>query len=346
MIVKRIDIDGFRNLLDCQLQFCSTKNLIYGLNGAGKTSVLEAIFLPGFGRSFLNVKKSEILNYNSKEFKLKMELERSSGKSEITAFFGQKKFILLLNDKKSNIQEVNQIFYPVFFSSSNYNLYIESRPYIRKMLDRFIFGVNPLYIHYILSYNKALKQKNYLLKKGKDLSELTGWNKVMCEMGAKIVRNRNTFVGKLNDQMESLFKEQLRINYHPSTMAEGEITPAVFWQDINRMKEREIRVRKSLIGPHLDQYEIILDGKNLKLYSSGEKKINLLMIYIAFIEFFRKVRAEYPVFLIDDYDTAIDRLNVDFLLTHYPQMQVIATSVQKNDRFDHLIALSGKPKEN
>lgn len=287
-----------------------------------------------------------MINRDSPDFKLKMDVERSLGKSEIKGFYDQKKFSLFLNNKKAGIQEVNQVFYPVFFSSADYNLYIESRPYIRKLLNRFIFGVNPLYIHYILSYNKALKQKNYLLKKGKDQSELTGWNKVMCEVGVKIMQNRHTFIDKLNLQIKEIFNRDLRIDYFPSVQMEGEVTPEIMWRELEKIKYREMSYKKALLGPHLDGFQIIMDGKNLKFYSSGEKKIHLLMIYISFIELYREVRSDYPTFLIDDYDTAIDRVNVDFLLAHYPKMQVIATSVQSNNQFDHLIELSRDCKEN
>ena len=94
-----------------------------------------------------------------------------------------------------------------------------------------------------------------------------------------------------------------------------------------------------MAGPHLDRFSLFLDEKNLRFYSSGEKKINLLMLYISFIMLYKKEKKEYPVFLIDDYDTAIDRENIDFLMNHYPDMQIIATSVNKNSDFDQLIEL-------
>jgi recombinational DNA repair ATPase RecF len=94
------------------------------------------------------------------------------------------------------------------------------------------------------------------------------------------------------------------------------------------------------MGPHRDGYEIMLDSKNLKFYSSGERKINLLKIYIAFIEFYRNEKGEPPIFLVDDYDTAIDDDNIAFLVDRYPDIQVIATSVNINKNFDNLIELN------
>lgn len=118
-----------------------------------------------------------------------------------------------------------------------------------------------------------------------------------------------------------------------------------FYRQLEQREHSEIQYKRALIGPHRDSYEICLNGKKLKYFSSGEKKIHLLMVYIAFIELFKDLKREYPVFLVDDYDTAIDEGNIDLLMDKYPEIQVIATStaVRGNRRFDRLIELK---KEN
>ena len=115
MIIKNLKIIGFRNLKNIQVSFGKNKNLIYGLNGAGKTSILEAIFLPGFGKSFLNVKKSEIVNDNSNFFSIRLSTEdmnNNGQENNISVHYAndKSKFTLLLNDKKSNIFEINKYF--------------------------------------------------------------------------------------------------------------------------------------------------------------------------------------------------------------------------------------------
>lgn len=343
MIVENIKIQNFRNLRDISLDFSPGRNLIFGSNGAGKTSILEAIFFLGFGKSFLNVKRSEVLNREADEFHIRMLVRGPLVENEVLGHFCRNRFKLASDNKQINIVEANEIFHPVFFSSSNYNLYIENKPYTRKLMDRFIFGVNSLYIHYILSYNKALKQKNHLLKKGKNVSGLTGWNRVLSDIGVKIMNDRMNFINKLNDEISLNFSSSLRVVYTPSIDSKSCVNAGYYYNELERIREYEIAARRSLKGPHLDHYEFQLMGENLKFNSSGEKKINLLKIYISFIEMFKKEKSQYPIFLVDDYDTAIDAENVEFLLEHYPEMQVIATSVNKNTQFDYVIELS---KEN
>lgn len=338
MIVREIRLQGFRNLTDYQVSFHPGKNLIHGLNGAGKTSILESIFLPGFGKSFLSVKKSDIINDRGDQFLVRLQVaDPGDHVNKITAHYHEK-FTLLLNDKKTNLYEVNHYLYPLIFSSSDYDLYIRSKTYIRKLMDRFVFGLHSLYINYILSYNKALRQKNHLLKKRPDSDEISSWNKTMSEAAEKIVGIKMNVVEQLNRQLNDKFNNTLQLEYSPSLD-----TGLPFLEQLEKRKSREILYKRSLIGPHLDDFRMILKNKNLKFYSSGEKKIHLLMVYIAFIELFKQSRDQYPVFLVDDFDTAIDENNIAFLLENYPQLQVIATSVNKHDGFDHLIELT---KEN
>jgi len=343
MIIENVKIKGFRNIKEFDLDLSPGSNLIHGQNGAGKTSILESLFLLAFGKSFLNRKKKELLNYHSDQFIVKAVVTNSKlGENQVTGHF-QQHLTLHLNEKKSNIFEINNVVYPVFFSSADYNLYIENKPHTRKMMDRFIFGVDALYIRYLLSYNNTLKQKNQLLKTTRNLTELRSWNKILSELAAKLVGIKMTFVRKLNQEIETKFGKQLQIQYKPSLDIEKGVEDSLFFEQIESMRERELHTCRAMAGPHLDGYALRLNKIPLNHYSSGEKKINLLMVYISFIELFKKIKSEYPVFLVDDFDTAIDAKNISFLIENYPSMQVIATSVNHNSRFHHLVELA---KEN
>ncbi len=300
---------------------------------------MESFFVIGFGKSFLKVKKADMVNYDMDSFSIYLNVETGNTENDLSAIYEKSDFNLFLNDKKSNIFEMSDYFYPVFFSSSNYNRNIDSITALRKMVNRFIFGVRPLYIHYILSYNKNVKQKNFLLKTKKNVLELRSWNKSISEMSEKIVQNRVEFIEKLNHEIQKKFRHALSITYTPSFNTDKGISKDIFFQQLDQLTELEMKNQKSMIGPHLDGYELVLNSKNLKFYSSGERKLYLLMIYIAFIELFRNLKNQYPVFLVDDFDTTFDKKNIDFLIDNYPDMQVIASSINKNEDFNRLIEL-------
>lgn len=345
MVVKKLQINGFRNFSKFTIEFGDSKNLLYGVNGSGKTSIVEALYLLGFGKSFLKVNKSEMINFNSSGFFIQADIFNRSGQNRLSASCDGK-FKLQLNNEKSSLVEAGKYLYPLFFSSLNYNFIIDHPPYLRKMIDRFIFGVHALYLHHILRYNHLVKQKNSLLKKlGKPInsSELDSWNKLLSATGFEIVNRRMNFIKQLNDEIREAFASNLEIKYQPALLAGGEISDSSFFNDLTLVKNSEIKCRRCLLGPQRDRFTIMVSDKKLQLFSSGEKKKYLIMIYLAFINMFYRSQNDYPVFLIDDYDVAMDQKNLDFIIDHFPMMQIIATAVAKNDKFENLFELA---KEN
>ena len=345
MVVKELHINGFRNLNKFVIHFGDLKNLIHGVNGSGKTSIIEAMYLLGFGKSFLQASKEEMTNFDSPGFYIRAEIATPAGTNRLSASF-DKKFKLQLNNEKGPLAEIGKFLYPLFFSSLNYNLFIDHNPYFRKMVDRFILGVHSLYLHHILRYNHLVKQKNSLLKKlGKPINnpELESWNKLLSAAGFEIVKKRMSFINQLNNEIKEAFASELEINYYPALLTCREISEASFLNDLQLMKNSEMRSRRCLLGPQRDRFAVMVSGKKLQLFSSGEKKKHLIMVYLAFINLFYRVHDDFPVFLIDDYDVAMDLKNLNFIIDHFPRMQIIATSVAKNDKFENLFELG---KEN
>jgi DNA replication and repair protein RecF len=345
LVVKKLQINGFRNLNKFCIQFGDLKNLIYGVNGSGKTSIIEALYLLGFGKSFLPVSKEEMINFNGSGFYIHAEVVNKSGENSLIASY-DKKFKLQLNSEKGQLVEIGKYLYPLFFSSLNYNLFIDHNSYFRKLIDRFILGVHDLYLHHILRYNHLVKQKNFLLKKlGKPInnSELDSWNKLISETGFEIVKKRMNFINHLNHEIKEAFASELAINYYPALLSNQEISEATIFNDLCLIKNSEIKCKRSLLGPHRDRFTIMVSGKKLQLFSSGEKKKHLLLVYLAFVNLFYRSKNDFPVFLIDDYDVAMDEKNLNFIIDHFPQMQIIATSVLKNEKFGNLFEVG---KEN
>ena len=341
MVVKKLEINGFRNLNGFSIAFSAEKNLIFGANGSGKTSVIEALFLLGFGKSFLPVKRRELVNYAADGFFLSAEVLNNTGENSVTACL-DKGLSLKLNGESAPLTQLSRCLYPLFFSHFLYQHAIDCVPHFRKLVDRFIYGLNGLYLHDVLRYNNTLKQKNYLLKNSArtpHLPELNSWNMLLAETGSRIIEKRMAFTERLNATIDEIFGGALRMNYAPALLAPAPVSAASMFAELERISRSEVRSRRSLIGPQRDRFEVTVAGKKLQLFSSGEKKKFLMMLYMAFIELFRRARGEYPVFLIDDYDAAMDERNLDYVLDHFPAMQVIATSVARNGRFASLLEL-------
>ncbi len=345
MVVKKLEINGFRNLNGFAVSFAAEKNLIFGANGSGKTSVIEALFLLGFGKSFLPVGRGELVHFDAPGFFLSADVLGGSGENNVSASL-EKSFSLRLNGERATLVEVGRYMYPLFFSHFSYGLVIDYAPYFRKLVDRFIYGLSSLYFHDVLRYNNTLKQKNSLLKnlgKAVNNSELQSWNLLLAEAGCKLVKKRMAFTDQLNKAIGAAFGCDLKMNYRPALLTPQPVSETTMLDDLDRIKNAEIKCRRTLIGPQRDRFDLTVGGKKLHLFSSGEKKKFLIMLFMAFIELFRQARGEYPVFLIDDYDAAMDERNLEYVLDHFPSLQVIATSVACNERFASRLELK---KEN
>ena len=273
-------------------------------------------------------------------FDFQLVVDQGENPREIRCVSSGKRLNIELDNKRVQTANIRDLFYPVFFSSTAFTLEIESISHMRRMMNRFICGVDSLYIRYILGYNQALKQKNHLLRFRPQATEISGWNQVLSEMGTRIMNARRVFVDRLNREIRNQGKVEMQVEYSPSVSMEAEGGINEFHAKLDQVRHIESRYRRSVIGPHRDRFDIRLGDVSLKYHSSGEKKLYLLLAYIAFIQLFRNVNREYPVFLVDDYDTAMDKRNVGFFMDAYPEMQVIATSVNPNGRFDRQIELA------
>ncbi len=342
MFIENIEISGFRNFKKKKVfSFTNNKNIVYGPNGSGKTTILEAIYILGFGRSFLNVKKDELLNNESDEFFINSSVNRNQLEFKISASLN-KSFSLFLDGEKTGIPGIGRNFFPLFFSSSDYVSLISSRSSLRKLFDRFIFGIENIYSSELIEYKKVIRNKTYLLKHNPDPAHLKGWNKLLAEYILKITGKRINFIRKINSYVQDKYYSGIEIRYTPSSsdfFNGDEFKPDKVLSVLEGVLEKEILYKSPVVGTHLDKYEIFLDKRPLRLYSSGEKKLNLLFIYLAYIDMFLSVREEHPVFLVDDYDIAMDDKNTEVLMSNYPAMQIIATSVRNNKNFDSTIKL-------
>jgi len=342
LYIESIKISGFRNIKGSEsYRFINKKNLIYGSNGSGKTSIIEAIYVLGFGRSFLSVKKKELLSFDSDRFFIDSSLIRSGLKFNISAVMNNK-FSLFLDEEKTTISGIGESFFPLFFSSNDYVQLIASKSNLRRLFDKLIFGVHSFYSDELIQYKKIIKNKSFLLKHNPEKQHLIGWNKLLAEYILNITKRRFGFVKEINDFLKKNYHKGIEVKYSPSTKEftdDNDFNIGIVNNSLDELLEKEILYKNTLIGSHLDKYEIYLNKRPLRMFSSGEKKLNLLFIYLAYIELFLSVRKEYPVFLIDDYDIAMDESNKAMLMEKYPDMQIIATSVRKNKDFDNIIEL-------
>ena len=178
-------------------------------------------------------------------------------------------------------------------------------------------------------YSRVVKQKNSLLREAasvytKATSELLDvWDYQIAELGAKIIEARQFYVEKvrekLRDRSNSFTPEALDIRY----LAANEISSTSSLADIQsqlstrlrKHREREIRLRRSIVGPHRDEIAAEVDGNSIQRYASaGQQRSALLAFNLAQMEVYFDAYGEYPLFLVDDVDSELDEQRMNELL--------------------------------
>jgi DNA replication and repair protein RecF len=200
----------------------------------------------------------------------------------------------------------------------------------RRFLDRSIASIKPAYLQTIADYSRVLKQKNKLLQLASEgqqyrveqLTEmLEPWNDQLVQLGAEIHRERSRYVERLNQTLErQLFDRKELITRYLSSVATVESEGGYEEVIRERLKLRmpaEMASGHALIGPHRDDLEIHLDGREIKVFgSSGQQRSALLLLDLAAISLYNLDSNDAPVFVIDDVDAELDEGRIRHLLEY------------------------------
>lgn len=351
MKIESLSLNNFRNYKNLKTTFSKNLNIIYGENAQGKTNIIEAIFLCASGRSHRTSKESELVNVNSSGFYVRLHvIKQEEDKTiEISYENGKKKLIKINEIPVRKIGNLMGNLLAVVFSPEDLLIIKEGPSQRRRFIDITISQLKPSYFYDLQIYNKLLLQRNTLLKeihKNNNLIDtLEIWDEKIAEVAAKIMIVRHDFINKLCDVSEKIHykltndSEKLNILYNPSVRIEK-------FSDINKLKDmiiteftksRALELRRSitLIGPHRDDYEMVLNDLSLKMYGSqGQQRTAILSLKFAEIEIVKDETDDYPVLLLDDVMSELDTKRREYLFENLSKIQTFITCTEK-DFFDN-----------
>jgi DNA replication and repair protein RecF len=321
MILASLTLENYRNLTNQKLSFSRQANIISGKNGQGKSNLLEAIFLLATTRSFRTPQIRDVIQWGTTGFRIEGEVETQEREYCLDVHQLEKTKRLRINQVPRDIFEyIGHLNVQVFSSTQleRFRLEAEQR---RKFVDRGLYVLQPLHLRRVADYSRVLRQKNSLLKedgsvynyKFRNLVEV--WDQKIAELGARIITSRSEYVDKLRQARSSLsgslVPESVNIRYHPcNEISTTNDIPSVQFQliaKINAHREKEIRLKRSLVGPHRDEIMIFVNGEEMQRFSSaGQQRSALLACHLAQMDLHLSQHGEYPAFLIDDVDSELD----------------------------------------
>ena len=329
MLLTELEARNFRNLRG-KTGCGPGLNILLGDNGQGKTNWLEAIYLLATTRSFRTAKLSEAIRFDGASALVVARVSVSEEIShELRVVLEGNTKAFSVNGKRESIQRYLGELHAVIFNADELDVVRGTPDRRRRFLDDSIVAIHPPYVQTIADLGKVLKQKNSLLQASRDrewplskvAESLAPWNEQLTAIAAKVHRSRVRIVERINAALaKGLFgDENLSIRYASSLEEKGDLAnyEELIAERLEHRVQAELVAGHSLIGPHRDDLEILLDGREIRKFgSSGQQRSALLMLLLANLEIFFEQRGEYPLFLLDDIDAELDYKRIGQLLEY------------------------------
>ena len=339
MIIKGLKLRNFRNYEEQKFEFNEKVNIIYGNNAQGKTNILEAIYLFSLGKSNRAAKDTDMIRFG--ENFAEAEIEFSSHSRNVSGrvvLENAKRKKIFLNDipVRKNSELVGNL-NVVFFGPEYLSLIREGPKKRRKNIDIMICQLKPAYLNAVSEYKRLNEQKGSLLKSDRiDNLLLSVIDEKILELSVFISKYRFEYIKKIEALAKKIQldisggKEELSMRYISCGIevnAENvENLSQLYAQRMVELRSRELRYRESVFGPHRDDIEFYINGKDLKLFGSqGQQKTAILVQKIAEVQLFFEETGEYPVLLLDDIMSELDTIRQDFVLNKIRDMQIFIT---------------------
>lgn len=353
MIVKSLIVENFRNHIDTKILFSDHFNIIYGDNGQGKTNILEAIYLCASGRSHRTSKDAELVRFGSDSYNINTYvcnggLDRDI---KINYLLDQKKNISINEIPLKKIGSLMGNLYAVLFSPEDLFMIKQGPMERRRFVDITLSQIKPSYFYNLQLLAKILKQRNMLLKSiccnPVLIDTIDVWNFKLAEVSAAIIIARQSFSKILSElaQKQHKFvtsqKEVISFDYNSSVQV-GEANSKseiinIYLKQLEKSVKRDIAIGYTSIGPHRDEYDILINNKSLKLYGSqGQQRSAVLSLKIAEIELINIETGEFPVLLLDDVMSELDENRQKYLMDSIKNVQTFITCTNDNQFRDLL----------
>lgn len=329
MLLAAIEATNFRNLSG-RIEWGPRLNIIYGNNGQGKTNWLEAIYLLARSKSFRTLRLQEAIRFGEEIAVVRgivttgNELQR-----DLQVSLHDNSKTIFVNSKRETLARYLTQLQVFSFTAADLDVVRGMPEARRRFLDRGISSLKPAYLKTISDYNKVIKQKNRVLQLanenelGPDKVEdlLAPWNEQLIRLGSLIHHAREEYVAGLNATLErQLFERRdVTTRYVSSLENKGDLSDyeSLLRSRISLRLAAEVAAGHALIGPHRDDLQIHLDGREIRVYgSSGQQRSALLLLDLAAISLYNSGSNDQPVFIIDDVDAELDERRIRHLLEY------------------------------
>jgi DNA replication and repair protein RecF len=342
--LERLRLKDFRNLAQVELWPSPGATVLVGLNGQGKTNLLEGIYFLCTLKPLRASKRVELVRFGQERAELSGTFELGGAKREIAAKVSPQARVAMVDQKRAgNLEEYFGGVSVVAFTPDDLEVVKGGPEGRRQFLDRAVFNRFPAFLGESRAYARALKGRNRLLREGGELAYLQTWEQALAQAGARVWRRRRELLAELGPKAERAFAEIGRVGvaagyrYAPAALALdfGAADEAVLSQALGealaRRRPRDLERGFTSVGPHADDLEISLGKRSARAYASqGQQRSLVLGWKVAEIENLRDALGYLPLLLLDDVSSELDPERNAFLMGYLRQSgaQVFLTTTE------------------
>jgi DNA replication and repair protein RecF len=322
LFIKDLKISNFKNYEQENALFSSAFNIVVGLNGMGKTNLLDAIYYLCIGKSYFTTRDLNVVSKGKEFFRLQANFDRNKDFSLVVAKVVPGKTKEIKRNSITYDRLIDHVGYlpVVIISPRDIQLFYEGSEERRKFLDYSISQYDKEYLRQLSVYNKLLKQRNAALKqfaKEQHVNKalLAAYNAKMLEPALYINKMRNDFVKELSPIFNSCYASISNEAESCQCTYKSQLTNSDFGELLRVAEPKDIVLQRTSVGTHKDDLSFFMNDSNLKTFGSqGQLKTFVLALKLAQYEMLFSHTSFKPILLLDDLFDKLDNKRVLHLL--------------------------------
>lgn len=319
MHLRNLRVEGFRNLQTQSLEFSPGLTAVVGCNGAGKTSLLEAISVLGNLSSFRSANVSSWIRTGQGSASLEATIERHGSEVAIRQhlrFTGRVSRGLFRGARRLGAAEYLGLFPVVTLSALDRQLVFGPPQERRHFLDRLAFHLEPETLAALQRYRRAMEQRNALLLRGGEAATFDAFEHDLATLGARVIAARRRAVAALEPALQAELahlgwpaaRPNLRYHSQDGSAVDDEVAAARRLRaDLLRTRPADRRRGATSVGPHRHELLITVHGAHVReALSAGQGKLLAVAMRLAAMSVLERCRGETPCVVFDDIDAELD----------------------------------------
>ena len=321
MKIDDLKLLNFRSYSSLYLKFNDKLNIIYGMNGVGKTNIVEAIYALSLTKSFRTNNDSLMIMKDKNVTKIEANISNNKINNYQLILQNHDKKVKINDIKIEKISDYISNIFMILFNPDDLRIIKDSPAFRRKLLNIELSQLDRNYVLYLNGYNKILKQRNIYLKEmyiNGTLSKnyLNIMTEKLVDYGKKIFEIRKKFLDKIacsisNNYLKIFGSGNLSIKYVSDFNESNENLVKKYQSNL----KKDLFLGKTSMGIHRDDIEFILDDMSLKeCGSEGQQKNVLIAFKLSEIDIVKEIKGYYPILIFDDLSSELDKTKINNIL--------------------------------